>query len=56
LSLRAADPAAFAGSYEPLDLDPDTVGFVREGRIEVIVPLRPANGQPTISRRGRAAA
>jgi maltooligosyltrehalose synthase len=56
LSLRAEDPAAFAGSYEPLDLDPDTVGFVRGGRVEVVVPLRPGGGRPTISRRGREAA
>jgi hypothetical protein len=41
LQLRAERPEAFAGSYEPLDLGPDRVGFVRGGVIRVIVPLRP---------------
>ena len=40
LHLRANHPDAFAGSYEPLDLGPDRVGFVRGGRIRVVVPLR----------------
>jgi (1->4)-alpha-D-glucan 1-alpha-D-glucosylmutase len=48
LRLRAEHPQAFSGSYEPLDLPPDQVGFVRGGRIRVVVPLRPgvAAGSP----------
>jgi (1->4)-alpha-D-glucan 1-alpha-D-glucosylmutase len=41
LRLRAAEPEAFAGSYEPLELGPDRIGFVRGGSIRVVVPLRP---------------
>jgi (1->4)-alpha-D-glucan 1-alpha-D-glucosylmutase len=41
LRIRAAHPDAFAGSYEPLELGPNRVGFVRGGRIRVVVPLRP---------------
>jgi (1->4)-alpha-D-glucan 1-alpha-D-glucosylmutase len=41
LALRAEHADAFAGGYEPLDLGPDRVGFVRGGRIRVEVPLRP---------------
>jgi (1->4)-alpha-D-glucan 1-alpha-D-glucosylmutase len=41
LRLRAEHPAAFAGSYEPLDVGPDRIGFVRGGGIRVVVPLRP---------------
>jgi len=41
LQLRAEYPEAFFGSYEPLDLGPGRVGFVRGGRIRVVVPLRP---------------
>jgi (1->4)-alpha-D-glucan 1-alpha-D-glucosylmutase len=40
LHLRAEHPDAFEGSYEPLDLGPDRVGFVRGGAIRVVVPLR----------------
>jgi (1->4)-alpha-D-glucan 1-alpha-D-glucosylmutase len=40
LHLRAKHPGAFEGSYEPLDLGPDHVGFVRGGAIRVVVPLR----------------
>jgi (1->4)-alpha-D-glucan 1-alpha-D-glucosylmutase len=40
LRLRAERPEAFAGHYEPLDLGPDRVGFVRGGTIRVVVPLR----------------
>jgi (1->4)-alpha-D-glucan 1-alpha-D-glucosylmutase len=43
LRLRAQRPDAFAGSYEPLDLGPDRIGFVRGGRIRVVVPLRPGD-------------
>jgi (1->4)-alpha-D-glucan 1-alpha-D-glucosylmutase len=41
LHVRAEYPEAFFGSYEPLDLGPDYVGFVRGGRVRVVVPLRP---------------
>jgi (1->4)-alpha-D-glucan 1-alpha-D-glucosylmutase len=40
LRLRAERPDAFAGSYEPLDLGPHRVGFVRGDAIRVVVPLR----------------
>jgi (1->4)-alpha-D-glucan 1-alpha-D-glucosylmutase len=40
LHLRMERPDAFAGDYEPLDLGPDRVGFVRGGAIRVVVPLR----------------
>jgi (1->4)-alpha-D-glucan 1-alpha-D-glucosylmutase len=40
LHLRAERPEAFEGGYEPLDLGPDRVGFVRGGGIRVVVPLR----------------
>jgi (1->4)-alpha-D-glucan 1-alpha-D-glucosylmutase len=41
LNLRAEQPVAFRGSYEPLDLGRNHVGFVRGGRVRVVVPLRP---------------
>jgi (1->4)-alpha-D-glucan 1-alpha-D-glucosylmutase len=41
LQVRAEYPEAFFGSYEPLDVGPDRIGFVRGGRVQVIVPLRP---------------
>jgi (1->4)-alpha-D-glucan 1-alpha-D-glucosylmutase len=41
LRLRSQHPEAFAGSYEPLDLGPDRVGFIRGGLVRVVVPLRP---------------
>jgi (1->4)-alpha-D-glucan 1-alpha-D-glucosylmutase len=40
LHLRREQPEAFAGEYEPLDVGPDRVGFVRGGLIRVVVPLR----------------
>jgi (1->4)-alpha-D-glucan 1-alpha-D-glucosylmutase len=43
LRVRATYPDAFAGTYEPLDLGPDRVGFVRGGKIRVVVPLRPGD-------------
>jgi hypothetical protein len=43
LHLRAERPDAFAGEYEPLDLGPDRVGFVRGRAIRVVVPLRPGD-------------
>jgi hypothetical protein len=41
LRVRAEHPDAFAGSYEPLELGPERIGFVRGGTIRVVVPLRP---------------
>jgi (1->4)-alpha-D-glucan 1-alpha-D-glucosylmutase len=41
LRVRAEYPEAFFGAYEPLDLGPHFVGFVRGGRVKVVVPLRP---------------
>ena len=41
LHVRAEYPEAFFGSYEQLELGPDHVGFVRGGRVKVVVPLRP---------------
>jgi (1->4)-alpha-D-glucan 1-alpha-D-glucosylmutase len=49
LRLRAERPEVFAGAYEPLDLGPERVGFVRGGAVRVVVPLRPgerAGGGP----------
>jgi (1->4)-alpha-D-glucan 1-alpha-D-glucosylmutase len=43
LRVRASHAEAFAGPYEPLDLGPDRVGFVRGGKIRVVVPLRPGD-------------
>jgi (1->4)-alpha-D-glucan 1-alpha-D-glucosylmutase len=43
LRVRAELPEAFFGAYEPLDLGPDRVGFVRGGRVKVVVPLRPGD-------------
>jgi (1->4)-alpha-D-glucan 1-alpha-D-glucosylmutase len=40
LHLRLERPGAFAGEYEPLELGPDRVGFVRGGAIRVVVPIR----------------
>jgi (1->4)-alpha-D-glucan 1-alpha-D-glucosylmutase len=40
LRLRAEQPEAFTDRYEPLDLGPDRVGFVRGEAIRVVVPLR----------------
>jgi (1->4)-alpha-D-glucan 1-alpha-D-glucosylmutase len=40
LHLRMERPETFAGEYEPLELGPDRVGFVRGGAIRVVVPLR----------------
>jgi (1->4)-alpha-D-glucan 1-alpha-D-glucosylmutase len=43
LRLRAEHPEVFSGSYEPLELGPDRLGFVRGGRVRVVVPLRPGD-------------
>jgi (1->4)-alpha-D-glucan 1-alpha-D-glucosylmutase len=43
LRVRATHADAFAGSYEPLDLGPHRVGFIRGGTIRVVVPLRPGD-------------
>ena len=41
LALRARRPAAFAGSYEPLDAGDDVVAFTRGGEVLVAVATRP---------------
>jgi hypothetical protein len=41
--VRAEYPKAFFGAYEPLELGPDRAGFVRGGRVKVVVPLRPGD-------------
>src|SRR4051794_8245382 len=43
LHLRAEYPEAFYGAYEPIDVGPDRLGFLRGGRIRVVVPLRPSD-------------
>jgi (1->4)-alpha-D-glucan 1-alpha-D-glucosylmutase len=40
LRLRSERPDAFAGDYEPLDLGPNRIGFIRGRAIRVVVPLR----------------
>ena len=48
LRLRAERPEAFSGSYEPLELGPDRVGFVRGGsrpRRRAAPPARPRQRQ-----------
>ena len=40
LHVRAAHRAAFSGSYEPLELGPRRIGFIRGGAIRVVVPLQ----------------
>jgi (1->4)-alpha-D-glucan 1-alpha-D-glucosylmutase len=42
LTLRAERPEAFAGSYEPLDVGPDAVAFVRGGSVLAAAALRAA--------------
>ena len=39
LELRAQRPAAFAGTYEPVDAGPDVCAFVRGGEVLVAVPV-----------------
>jgi (1->4)-alpha-D-glucan 1-alpha-D-glucosylmutase len=41
LHLRAERPDVFEGSYEPLDVGPHRIGFVRGGAVRVVVALRP---------------
>jgi (1->4)-alpha-D-glucan 1-alpha-D-glucosylmutase len=43
LRVRATHVDAFSGTYEPLDLGHDRVGFVLGGKIRVVVPLRPGD-------------
>jgi (1->4)-alpha-D-glucan 1-alpha-D-glucosylmutase len=40
LALRERRPAAFAGSYAPLDAGPDAVAFVRGDEVAVALPIR----------------
>ncbi len=49
LALRARESEAFAGSYEPLDVGPAGCGFVRGGRVKVVVPLRPGGPAQELS-------
>ena len=39
LDLRARQPEAFAGSYEPIDVGPDVCAFTREGDVLVAVAV-----------------
>ncbi len=50
LSLRAANPAAFAGDYQPLDAGPAGCAFIRGGSVMTIVALPRAGsgGSPTL--------
>ncbi|MGZ4258143.1 MAG: alpha-amylase family glycosyl hydrolase [Gaiellaceae bacterium] len=48
LGIRNGLPEAFAGSYEPVDAGPDTVSFVRGGRVRVTVPVRSGGGEPVL--------
>jgi (1->4)-alpha-D-glucan 1-alpha-D-glucosylmutase len=41
LQLRAEHPAAFAGSYEPVDAGRDICAYLRGDEILVAVPVRP---------------
>jgi (1->4)-alpha-D-glucan 1-alpha-D-glucosylmutase len=41
LQLRAEQPAAFAGSYEPIDAGRDVCAYLRGDEILVAVPVRP---------------
>jgi (1->4)-alpha-D-glucan 1-alpha-D-glucosylmutase len=43
LALRAERPEAFAGGYEPLDVGPDAVAFVRGGTVLAAAALRAQN-------------
>jgi (1->4)-alpha-D-glucan 1-alpha-D-glucosylmutase len=43
LHVRAAHRTAFSGSYEPLELGPRRIGFIRGGTIRVVVPLQPGD-------------
>jgi (1->4)-alpha-D-glucan 1-alpha-D-glucosylmutase len=52
LGLRARNPQAFAGEYEPLDLGPDRCAFVRGGTVRVVVGLR-AGGERDLTVVGR---
>ena len=40
LALRARRPAAFAGSYAPVEAGPDAVAFVRGDEVAVALPIR----------------
>ncbi len=41
LALRAERPAAFTGSYEPVELGPGVCAYTRGGEVLVAVALRP---------------
>jgi (1->4)-alpha-D-glucan 1-alpha-D-glucosylmutase len=44
LALRARRPAAFAGSYEPIDAGPDVCAYLRGAEVLVVVPVRAGAG------------
>ena len=46
LALRARRPAAFAGSYEPLEAGEDTVAFLRGGEVRSRLPCVASCGNP----------
>ncbi len=49
LGLRGRRPAPFAGGYEPIDAGPGTCAFVRGGDVLVVVGLRGAPFEGTLS-------
>ena len=53
LALRARRPAAFAGSYEPLEAGADTCAFLRGGDVKVAVALRGELVEPDVRGRWR---
>jgi (1->4)-alpha-D-glucan 1-alpha-D-glucosylmutase len=40
LDLRARRPAAFSGTYEPLDAGPDVCAYLRGDEVLTVVPVR----------------
>jgi (1->4)-alpha-D-glucan 1-alpha-D-glucosylmutase len=52
LALRARRPAAFAGSYEPVEAGPDVCAYLRGDDVLVVVPLR-AGASPDVEVPGR---
>jgi (1->4)-alpha-D-glucan 1-alpha-D-glucosylmutase len=40
LALRARRPAAFAGTYEPIDAGPGVCAYLRGGEVLAVVPVR----------------
>jgi (1->4)-alpha-D-glucan 1-alpha-D-glucosylmutase len=48
LALRRERPAAFEGSYEPLEAGPDVAAFVRGDDVAAIAVLRDAGQDATV--------